>query len=1061
MSLQTPSFQEDHDSQIPALQLLQNLGYEYLTPEEALAKRGRKFSNVILDDILKERLKAINSITFKGQTHNFSDANIENAVNALKTVPYDGLIRTNEKIYDLLTLGKSLEQTIDGDTRSFTLQYIDWKNPHKNKFHVVEEFEVEKSGTRETRRPDVVLFVNGIPLVVIECKKRNLEDAVGQAVSQHIRNQKTDEIPRLFIYSQILLALSVSDAKYATTGTPAKFWSFWREKYFKNPDLHRIINTPLSNPQKEKLFSTRFAYVRNYFDHMEEISQRVVTEQDRTLYSLCDPARLLELVFKFIVFDKPEKKIARYQQYNAVKETLARVVQKDVKGKRQGGVIWHTQGSGKSLTMVMMGKAIALEPSILNPKIIIVTDRKDLDRQIKDTFKNCDLDPQKARTGTHLSELISNPKTEVITTVINKFETALKNASFNESSDIFVLVDESHRSQYGQFNVHMQRVFPNACYIGFTGTPLMKKDKNTSDKFGGIIDKYTIDQAVADKSVVPILYEGRHVLQDVDQKMVDEWFERVSKDLSDGQKKDLKKKFSTANQLNKAEEKIKLIAYDISDHFFRNWQKTGFKAQLTAPDKATALKYKKYFDEFRLVSTEVIISGPDTREGHEDIYDEPSDEVQKFWKKMMDKYGSEEDYNEQIIDKFKSEDEPEILIVVDKLLTGFDAPRNTILYITRSLQDHTLLQAIARVNRLYEGKDYGYIIDYYGILGNLDQALTAYGALADFDEGDISGTITSVQNELSKLPQHHSDLLGIFKAIPNKLDIESYERFLGDEAIRPEFYKRLSVFSRTFGLALSTVKFIEETPEKDVERYKKDLKFFSELRGSIKKRYAETLDHREYESKIQKLIDTYVGATDIVNITEPVDIFDKEKFNQEVSKIANPTSKADTIAHRTKKTIHEHMEEDPIFYAKFSKLLEDTIEEWRKKRLDDAGYLASVLEIMEAVQNRTGDDIPDLLNGKEVAKAFYGVVFESLKIHLPESDSQRVAANLALKIDGEVQKYLKVDWVHDQNVMNKMANAVDDLLFDLKDAENINLETEEMDSIIQKILDIAKRRYGV
>ncbi|MCB1214089.1 MAG: type I restriction endonuclease subunit R [Deltaproteobacteria bacterium] len=1054
----SPSFQETHNSQIPALHLLQNLGYQYLTPSETLSLRGGKLGNVILDDILKTQLKTLNSITYKGKNYPFSDANIENAVNALKTISYDGLIRTNQKIYDILTLGKSLEQTIDGDTKSFALQYIDWKNPANNQFHVTEEFEVEKIASKETRRPDLVLFVNGIPLVVIECKKRNI--GITQAISQHLRNQKASEIPNLFIYSQILIALSVNDAKYATTGTVPKFWSFWREESLQNNHLNTLINQPFTEAQKNKTFRSALDRHQDYLDQLQKVGPREITEQDRCLYSLCEPQRLLDLIFKFIVFDQPHKKIARYQQYNAVQNTLNRILNKDQAGRRQGGVIWHTQGSGKSLTMVMLAKAIALTPFISNPKIILVTDRKDLDFQLKGTFKNCELDPEQARTGTHLSQLINKPKTEIITTVINKFETALRSAAKNNSPDIFVLVDESHRSQYGSFNANMRGVFPKACYIGFTGTPLMKKEKNTAQKFGGIIDKYTMDQAVQDKAVVPLLYEGRHALQDVNQKTIDEWFERVSKNLSKKQKKDLKKKFSTANQLNKAEEKIKLIAYDISEHFFKNWHQTGFKAQVATQDKATALKYKKYLDEFGLVHSQVLISGPDSRENHEDIDEEPSDEVQSFWKKMMQKYGNEENYNQTLIEQFKKEKNPEIIIVVDKLLTGFDVPENTVLYITRSLKDHGLLQAIARVNRLCEGKDYGYIIDYYGILGNLDHALTTYGALADFAEEDLVGSILNIQTEVSKLPQRHTNLWQMFKTIKNQLDIEAFEIYLGDESLRPEFYRRLSIFSRTFALALSTVRFVEETSMEDMERYKKDLKFFSQLRESVKRRYAETVDFKEYEIKIQKLLDTYVGADEIVKITELVDIFDQEKFNQEVAKIANPASKADTIAHRLKKTIHERMAEDPVFYTKFSVLLMKTIDDWRKKRLSDAEYLAKISETSKAIQNRTGEDTPEILKGRNFAKAVYGQSLEMIKNQFKQQEARQISANLAMKIEETILRFKKVDWVQDGQTLNKMMNGIDDLIFELRDSTGLTLSTQEMDYFIQQVINIAKNQYA-
>ncbi|HEV7645079.1 MAG TPA: type I restriction endonuclease [Pyrinomonadaceae bacterium] len=302
-----PSFLEDHISQVPALQLLQNMGYTYLRPAEVYLERGGKFSNVLLENILEKQLRKLNKIRFKGIEHDFTDENLKKAIQKLKEVPFDGLVRTSEKIYDLLSLGESFEQEIEGDKKSFSLRYIDWEEPENNVFHVTEEFEAERSGSYEKRRPDIVLFVNGIPFVVIECKRPDVRDSLDQAISQHLRNQRKNEIPHLYTFSQILISASKNEAKYGTTGTAKKFWSVWREEPDTAPTVSALINRPLSQKQKENLFAERFAYVRKYFDEIE-IEGREVTEQDKTIYSLCRTDRLLELAHKFIVYDAGEKK---------------------------------------------------------------------------------------------------------------------------------------------------------------------------------------------------------------------------------------------------------------------------------------------------------------------------------------------------------------------------------------------------------------------------------------------------------------------------------------------------------------------------------------------------------------------------------------------------------------------------------------------------------------------------------------------------------------------------------------------------------------------------------
>ncbi len=1054
-----PSFLEDHISQIPALQLLQNLGYVYLRPQETFLERKGKLSNVLLEGILEKQLRRLNRINFKGRESEFSDANIQSAIQALKDVPLaDGLMAASEKVYDLLSLGKSLEQTIDGDTKSFTLNYVDWKRPENNVYHVAEEFEVETQGGKERRVPDIVLFVNGIPFVVIECKRPDEKDAIKTAISQHLRNHHSDHIPRLFVYSQMLLAINKNEAKYATTATKAEFWSEWKERGVED-EVSRLINRPLSREQKDNLFAGRFGYVRRYFDELE-VEGRLATEQDVALYCLLRPARLIELTHQFIVFDGDVKKIARYQQYFAIKKTIDRIKRVDADGRRAGGVIWHTQGSGKSLTMVMLAKAIALDPAITDPRIVIVTDRIDLDNQIWGTFASCGKEPVKATTGRHLLELLAQNRASIITTVIDKFETAVKTSGYrNESSNIFALVDESHRSQYGEANARMQKVLPNACYIGFTGTPIKKRDKNTAAKFGGIIDAYTIDEAVRDRAVVPLLYEGRHIAQEVDRRAIDLWFERVTKPLSPDQRRDLKKKMSSPKHLNLADQRIQAIAWDISDHFRKNVA-PPFKAQLAAESRPAALKYKEFLDEFGLVTSEVLISGPDTREGNEAFERAGEGEIQAFWKRMMERYGNEKNYNERLIQSFLKSDDPKIIIVCDKLLTGFDAPNNTVLYLDKSLKEHVLLQAIARVNRVAEGKEFGYIIDYYGVLGELSEALDLYGSLSEFDREDLGVALTDISEEIAKLPQRHSELWDVFKELGARRDAESFERHLADEERRERLYAKFSAFNRTMSVAFSSVKFFNDTPLDVIERYKQDLRDFQRLRVSVKRRYAEEIDFREYEAKVQKLINSHVSATEKLQITPLVNIFNQEEFQAEVERLESLASRAETIANRTKKTITEKMDEDPFFYRRFSKILEDVIEQWREGRMTDAECLKQVTEIMNKVRDRTGDDLPPELEHYDVAKAFYGAVNDTFgRLKSPPPNARKISTEAALEIDRIMREHKVVDWISNPDVQNEIRNRIDDYLYELKERHEIDLDFDDMDSIVESSINIAKTRY--
>ena len=536
------SFEENDISQRPALELLQKLGYQYLSPEEVLELRGGKTSNVLLEDILRQQLRNLNSIRIG--SHNearFSEQNIENGVAAMRNVPMDGgYLNGNEAVYNMLTLGKAFEQSIDGDKKSYTMRYIDWQHPENNIFHVTEEFAVTRGGSSDTYRPDIVLFVNGIPLVVIECKRPDVKGAEEQAISQHLRNQKEDGIRSLYVYSALLLAIGNSFGSYATTGSAAQFWCKWHERF------------PDKTAEQE------------YLQRLSEmVGNREVTLQDEYLYNLCRPERLLELMYHFTIYDAGIKKLARYQQYFTVNETVNRVKTIEA-GHRTGGVVWHTQGSGKSLTMVMLAQKIAQEPSISNPRIVLVTDRTDLDSQITKTFRKCGKEVENATTGSRLVELLESDTDAVITTVINKFATAIKKIKRPlDNPNIFILIDEAHRSQYKELAIQMNRVLPNACKIAFTGTPLMKKDKNTARTFGGIIRPvYTVKQAVEDKAVVPLLYEGRMVPQSVNEESIDNFFNLVCEDLTPYQATDLKKKFSRADSLNQTEQRIFSIAID-------------------------------------------------------------------------------------------------------------------------------------------------------------------------------------------------------------------------------------------------------------------------------------------------------------------------------------------------------------------------------------------------------------------------------------------------------------------------------------------------------------------
>lgn len=1064
---------ENVQSQIPALQMLVALGFKPLSQADALSLRGGRPRNVVLDDVLAETLMRINRFSHRGREYAFDLEDAHEAMRRLKPTPdrLKGLRGTNQDIFDSLVLGTTITKSIDGDSKSYSFRFIDWENPSNNAFHVTAEFSVERTGSSQTRRCDIVAFVNGIPVLVIENKRPT--ETLKKADSQLIGYQSEDNIPQLFHFAQLLMTMNRVEARYATVGTPRKFWSTWRDEEDTDGAISASANRPLTGPELDAVFSGDFAPARAYFASMAAESDRSVTEQDRSIFALCRPERLLDIIRRFTVFDGGVRKVARHQQFFGIRRAVETVKQFEAKGARKGGVIWHTQGSGKSLTMVMLGRALALEKSIPNPRILIVTDRDDLDKQIKDTFRSCDLEPVRATGGSHLLELIHN-KAPLVTTIINKFDTALRNAKeADPDPSIFVLVDESHRTQTGRYGGHsqfagkMRRLLPNACYLGFTGTPLLKKDKNTLSTFGRLIHRYAIDEAVADEAVVPLLYEGRLVEQQIAGNVIDRWFEKISEGLTDAQKADLKRKFSRMDALSKTAQAIRAKAFDISEHYRQHWQGTGFKAQLVAPSKASAVRFKEVLDEIGHVSSAIVISAPDDNEGNEEFDQESKDLVRAFWSRTMAQYKTEEEYNRQIIDAFKGSGDPEILIVVSKLLTGFDAPRNTVLYVCKALKEHNLLQAIARVNRLYEEdsveKQFGFIVDYEGLLGELDQALSTYSAFDGYDAADVAGAVNDVREEIRKLSQLHDQLWDLFKPVRNKKDMEALEQFLGDEAVRQDFYGRFRAFSRCLHISLSSDKLLDVFDERKIDQLKRDWKQFSELKRSVQLRYQETVDVREFEPKIQKLLDDHVVAMPAETIIEVVNINDPAALRAVVEEAGvSEASKADRIASATRRAITEKMEEDPAFYRQFSEMLQETIRAYRERRLSEREYLNSVSDLASKVARKDrGRDVPDSIRGDDDAQALFGLLEGRLARQEGAALAPDEGASIALDVTKIIRSHLIVGIWSNEVAQNNLRNAIDDYFFDvLRDTMQIELPMEQLDDLEQRIMDLARARFA-
>ena len=1104
MKQSVPNFREETTAKIPALTLLTNLGYTFIPPSECDSLRGnlsagKSTGQVLLLPIMRDFL-AKQTFPFLGKQHHLSDAAIDKIIHELSPAMNLGLKAANEALYNAMMYGVNVTEFIDGKKASPTIQIIDWHNTDNNHFHFTEEFIVQNSESTGNRIPDVVCFVNGLPWVVIEAKRpdSNKEGklTVSEGVSQHIRNQGQTEIPHLFAFSQLLLSVNGHDGLYATCGTPETFWAKWKEEEIIEAEFVRLKNNPLSEPQLNVLFDHRPASSKQEYLSLIGGGALAVTDQDRLIVSLLQPDRLLDMTRLYTLFDKKAGKIvARYQQVFGIKALIERISQFDDSastegpGARQGGVIWHTTGSGKSFTMVFLSKALIWLQELAQCRVIIVTDRTDLEDQLSRTFASggilTDRDQKDAMatSGRRLAEQIGKGNERVIFSIINKFGSAVKyKECFNDSPNILVLVDEGHRSQNGENNIRMQQTLPNAAFIAFTGTPLLKDDK-TENKFGKIIHSYTMQQAVEDKTVTPLLYEERIPELNVNDKAIDAWFDRMTEKLTEKQKTDLKKKFSQKGQIYQTEGRIELIAHDISDHF-QNFKFQGLKGQLACDSKASAIRYKQALDKIGKVTSVVAMSAPDTREGHEAVDQESKDIVQNWWQKNVapDYSGDEKSYTKAIIKAFGQDDGPDIMIVVDKLLTGFDEPKNTVLYIDKPLKEHNLIQAIARVNRLHAKKNFGYLIDYRGILKELDMTIEKYQDLADrtqggFDIEDLEGLYNRMDTEYKKLPNLYAATWAVFDEVKNKQDHAALRQALSpkinevqgqlvdtNQKKRDDFYTALTEFSSCMKVALQSATFFDDksfdgpaTDKGSRNHYKETLKMFINLRKQVREDADETINYDEYAEDVRELLDRHIagievkepeGAYLVGNLgkeVKPQDLTDDEARNQ-----------TDKITGRISKMIEQDLADDPYAQEYFSNLLKQAIAD--TKAMFDAPVKQYILfaDFEQEVKGRKVEGMPSAFSGEEArknkhAQAYYGLfkhLFEADFLNDAELDDDKLVKH-AFEIDGVVKTAVAEYSINPAEIENAISMKLLPLLF-------TDLGIENAERLIQEVLNITR-----
>lgn len=758
---------EYRDCQQPAYALLRDhLGYEHVDGRgEAFAAERAAAGGGDAEPLLIGRMASALRKINPGVT----DPGIKQAIAGLRQPAAAALIDANEACHRLLSRWYTAEEQRAGDTTTqpYNLRYFDFDEPENNDFLVVEEFSIR--GPRWTRRLDLVVFVNGIPLVAVECKDPANPHGIEHAVGDLLTYQDAERgVVRLFHTVQLCVALKRNQALYGSANTPLNRYAEWKSCYT----------------------SSRF--------ELERRIGRPPTDQDRLLAGMLDKANLLDLARNFVVFDREGgrtvKKVARYQQFEAVNETIRRIAPEAdhpdaqklnrLPMNERGGVVWHTQGSGKSLTMLWLCLKLRRTKALSNPTLMIVTDRRDLDRQITKTFEWCGFEnPIRASRVKHLRRLLMGPAGQTVMTTVQKFrddvdeEKGSRHPVLTDAKNVFVLIDEAHRSEYGKFAAHMRRAVPNACLLAFTGTPIDK----TRAKFGSYIHKYTMPQSVVDGATVPIKYESRlPELAVWGRQRLDPMFEAEFADLNEEQRQWLKEQEITDIRIAETtDDRIAMVAGDIAEHYLSNFEPDGFKAQVAACSQLAAWKFWKELERHPRLKGRVAL-----------LISNPSDKDSPLWK-VKNQFDDEE----AIIDEFKeaSVDELAIIVVMNKYLTGFDAPIERALYLDKPLKDHTLLQAIARVNRPLpeRHKQWGLIVDYWGVTGFLDKALAVFS-----EDLDVTDVLERRDDETAyrQLKQRWADVFAMFPGDLNRQDVEPWIIELEDEDRRAIFLGRHRAF---------------------------------------------------------------------------------------------------------------------------------------------------------------------------------------------------------------------------------------------------------------------------
>ena len=879
----------------PALDQLKGLGWSHLdgttlVPEKSNHRSSLK--DVVLTPNLEQAIQRINPW--------ISEDNLRKVVREVTLIQTSTLMEANQWFWERLTQYFSVDQDLGSGRRGQTLKLIDFDNPENNEFLCVDQFKIQ--GPSQNIIPDILLFVNGLPLGVIECKAPFVTDPMAEGINQlrryaNLRNPSdTEGCEKLFHYNQVMVSTFRDGARVGTISSPVEYYLEWKDPY---PTDAKELGSPAN-------------------------------AQQLLIQGLLNPETFLDIIQNFTLYETDSgrtiKKIARYQQFRAVQKTIERLRGPGDR-KSKGGVIWHTQGSGKSLTMVFLTQKIRRDPLLRDYKLVFLTDRTQLDGQLTATFRNAQGESVlNASSVSHLKELLARDASDLVTATIQKLQEGDFGFScLNDSDRIIVLADEAHRTQYGTLGSAINTALPNAPKIAFTGTPLITSEKTTQE-FGGYIDTYTIEQAVADGATCQILYEGREATTKVTGDSLDALFDRYFQDKTPEEKTAIKKKYGTEKAVLEAPQRVEWIGLDLVQHYRTTILPNGFKGILVTGSREVAVLYKQKLDAIPgAPESAVVISGDHNDPPHLAKWTNPAD-------------------HKKAIENFKKpihEHPLSLLIVKDMLLTGFDAPICQVMYLDRKLTDHTLLQAIARVNRTKANKFSGYIVDYYGLTDYLAEALKV------FSSTDVEGALKNLKDEIPKLQSAHTRVKQHLKGLDLQ-DIDSCIEAMEDELKRQQFEADFRTFAKQVEIVL---------PDPSANPFLPDLKALGKVVIGCRNRYRdEQLNLVGCGEKVRALIEENVRATGVDPRVPPTKLFDVE-FEQVLASQTNDRAKASEVEHAIKAHLKVKLDDDPEYYQSLALRLEEIIQKYQQKWEDLVQQLLLFRDGMEQEKTQQNEDL--------------------------------------------------------------------------------------------------------